>query len=82
MAHERYEANQAHEDFRSGTIASVIANVNRSGDSKPLTPTDFFPSLKDYMGTSKQQTWQNQLEIVKMLNAAFGGRQINKSGGD
>lgn len=79
VAHDRYEANQAHEDFRAGIIASVVANVNRADKSKPLTPADFFPSLKAYTEIPKQ-TWQQQLDIVKMLNAAFGGRKISKKG--
>jgi len=33
-------------DIASGMIASTVANVNRSTNSKPFTPMDFAPYLK------------------------------------
>jgi hypothetical protein len=33
-------------DQRFGILAAVVANANRSKQSRPLHPQDFFPSLK------------------------------------
>lgn len=64
------------EDFRAGIIASTIANANRDPKKKPdpWTAADFMPT-RNGKPRQKRQTWQEQLEIVKALNAAFGGTQ-------
>lgn len=38
------------------------------------------PKLQDYMPKIKRskQTWQEQLTLVEMLNAAFGGEDLRK----
>jgi hypothetical protein len=33
-------------DYRAGLIATVIANAHRGRQARPVTPGDFFPSLK------------------------------------
>lgn len=60
-------------DYRSALICSVIANVNRGKGQKPFKVQDFMPQES---GPKKNQTPEEQLTIVKMLNAAFGGEVI------
>jgi hypothetical protein len=35
------------DDLRTGTVASVVANVNRGKDTKPYMPLDFIPWAKE-----------------------------------
>ena len=46
--------DQTRADFRSGVIASTIANANRSKKSKTYSPADFMP----YVFKKEPQTWQ------------------------
>lgn len=64
------------EDHRAGVIAATIANIFKKKSAKRIKPADFFP---DY--APRRQDWQTQLQVVEMLNAAFGGRDLrNKAG--
>lgn len=56
-------------DLPAAIIASVIANVHRSEQQQPYTPADFIPNFEPH----KPQTWQDQLSLVEMLNAAYSG---------
>ena len=64
-------------DLQAGIVAATIANVNRDPDkkSKPFTAVDFMP---DFEGVSAEtgQTWEQQLAIVQMMNAALGGPDL------
>lgn len=62
-------------DYRTGIIASVIANVNTPKE-KSYSPDDFMPQEKE----KKQQDWKDKLTIVEMLNAAFGGKDTRGGG--
>lgn len=55
-------------DLRAGIISSTIANANRSKNSRVYKPVDFIPKFD-----KPKQTWQEQLQIVEMLNIAFKG---------
>lgn len=63
-------------DYRAGTIAAVVAETRRDGKKrpKPYTWLDFFPQHRS------RQAWQDQLAIVEMLNAIFGGRDLRQKG--
>ena len=63
-------------EYRTGIIASTIANVN-TPKNKTYKPEDFMPKEKN----EKKQSWKEQLTIVEMLNAAFGGKDM-RGGGD
>lgn len=68
-------------DIRSGIVASTIANANRDAKKrkKPFTVEDFMPRFGQPARPAKrQQTWQEQLAIVEMLNEAFGGTRVKK----
>jgi hypothetical protein len=62
------------EDQRAGTIASAVVNVHQKKGSRPLDWRDFFPPY-----VRKAQGWQEQLAIVEMLNAAFGGDDLRQT---
>ena len=62
------------EDFRMGVVASTIANVNRSKNSKVYKPQDFIPKFGDTQ--PNKQTWQEQLRIVESLNFVFNRREM------
>lgn len=63
----------ARADVRSAIIASVVANSNRDPKKrkKAFTIEDFMPKFGQQ--EKRQQGWEEQLQIVEMLNAAFGG---------
>lgn len=70
MAYYQVEPfGEARDDLRMGMICSTIANVNRGKNGRVYKPEDFIPRFD----RPKQQTWQEQLRIVEMLNIAFHG---------
>lgn len=67
----------AQEDYRFGRLMAVIANLQRKRGSKALQAADFMPP---YAKRSKRfQTWQEQLQVVEMLNQAFGGKDLRST---
>lgn len=65
-------------DYRMAVLASLTANVNRDSSKRPqpYKPSDF---IEDFWGDpepSQGQTWQEQLALVEMFNAAFGGKDL------
>jgi len=50
-------------------IASTIANVNRKKHTAAYKPKDFMPKY----GRQPVQGWQEQLNLIEMLNQALGG---------
>ena len=50
------------EDYRTGVIASTIANANRDSKrkSKPFQPKDFMPQ-----GKVEEQSWEEQEKILQ-----------------
>lgn len=66
-----------YDNHRFGTVAAQVINVNLKKGKKPLQSTDFFPPFaRRFKG---QQSWQEQLQIVEMLNTAFGGKDLRKA---
>ena len=62
----------------TASLAALLANINRNIEERPepFTPEEFMPvSLpgEPIKPTKKQQTPEEQLEIIKMLNTALGG---------
>jgi hypothetical protein len=57
-------------DLRTGIIASTIANIHRGKRRKAYKPKDFMPQFT----LKREQSWEEQLKIVEMLNFAFGGK--------
>mgnify|MGYP000046381597 CR=1 FL=1 len=62
-------------DLRAGIVASTVANANRDPKkSKPYAPQDFLPRFEGGRG-DEAPGWQKLLAKVKMLHAAFGGKE-------
>jgi hypothetical protein len=59
-------------DQQAALICCVLANINRDKKKKP-TPYKVDDFMPVEIGKKKKQTAQEQFQIVKMLNAAFGG---------
>jgi flagellar basal body rod protein FlgC len=64
------------DDLRSGIVASTIANANRNPKKRrrPFRPKEFMPVTQKTQ--RREQTWQDQLRIVEMWNAALGGKDL------
>ena len=71
---ERYKDSQDWLDYRAALICSVMANLwsDTRKRKKPYSPSDFMPEGRKER--SVQQTPEQMFTIVKMLNAAYGGR--------
>jgi hypothetical protein len=67
------QVTQELEWSRTAFTCSVIANIFRDKEKKkePFVPADFMPKFGQE--TEKKQTWQEQLAIIEVLNAALGG---------
>lgn len=72
IEYNKVEPLEYRADLRAGIICSVIANVNRGKKQKAFKPTDFMPET----AKKKPQTWEEQLSMVEILNAAFGGKDL------
>lgn len=58
-------------DLNMGVLASLYANVKRDPKrSKAFQPQDFMPV---YGGEERRQTVEEQVQLVHMLQEAFGG---------
>jgi hypothetical protein len=64
-------------DLRAGIVAATLANVFREKSAKAYKPVDFMPQFDK----PQQQDWQTMLAQVKMINAAYGGKEIGKAKG-
>lgn len=60
-------------DYRTALICTVIANAWRGSNSKPFTIEDFMPNK---LQTKKQQTPEQMLTTITMLNATYGGKVL------
>lgn len=63
-------------DLRAGIVASVVANTARDPKAQrdPFTPQEFMPKFESK--EAPEQTPEQMLSIVEMLNAAFGGQDL------
>lgn len=67
--------------MRAALIACLIANANRDPEKHPdpFEITDFLLRF-GVENEHKQQSWQEQLAIVEILNIAFGGKDLRPDG--
>ena len=68
--HSKTKKEDYRGDYRAALICSVIANCH---SNKKYKIEDFMPVEKSQ---AKEQTWEQQFEMVKMLNAALGGEVV------
>jgi hypothetical protein len=71
------------QDLHAAMVVSAIANVNRDPKTRknPYSPNDFMPkfgapSPQPSPNGRGRQSGAQMLEMVKMLNAAFGGSEV------
>jgi hypothetical protein len=73
MAFEQLEPFGYEQEMLGHAItATTIANVNRGKDQKPYKIEDFLPKLK-YVEEKPEQTVEDTVTAVKLLNITFGG---------
>ncbi len=62
-------------DLRAAIVASTVANTARDPKTQrdPFTPQEFMPKFEK---ETTEQTPEQMLAIVEMLNAAFGGKDL------
>lgn len=68
-------------DYRTGLLCAVICEKDRdeSKRQEAFTPADFMPK-RGQSEQKKQQTADEQLQIIQVLNAAFGGEVVISDG--
>lgn len=66
-------------DLRMGILAALTANIARDEKRRrdPYEVDDFMPKFDRV--EKEAQPWQEQLALVEMLNAAFGGEDKRKT---
>jgi flagellar basal body rod protein FlgC len=76
MAYYQLEPfGEERDDLRAGIVASTIANANRNPKkrARPFQAKEFMPRFDE---EREPQSWEEQLHIVEMWNAALGGRDL------
>jgi hypothetical protein len=70
-------------DLQAALVASTVANTARN-PKKRRRPFEVKEFLLQFWAraTAPQQSWQDQLRIVEMLNVAFRGRDLRDKDGD
>lgn len=70
---KRYMAEQEKQDYRVALLCCAILEPHRDRKKhpKPFSPAEFMPQKQN---PRRPQTWQEQLRIVELWNAALGGR--------
>jgi len=61
-------------DLRAAIVAATVANTarDRKRRRRPFQAAEFMPHFE----RKAQQSWEEQLQIVEMINVAFGGRDL------
>lgn len=64
-------------DLRAGIVASTVANAHRDRKrrARPFEAREFLPHFET---EREPQSWEDQLHIVEMWNAALGGKDLRK----
>jgi len=62
---KRDEVERDRADFHAALICSVVASCH---SKKSWKPKEFMPTY-----TNTEQTWEEQLNYIQILNAAMGG---------
>ena len=77
---KRYDAWQ-----RTAWLCALVANRFRNEKEPAHSMEDFMPKTVILPGETvpteqepEKQTWQEQLQIVEILNAAYGGKDTRK----
>lgn len=58
-------------DYHAAMVAHVMVNAFRGKKGKPVKLEDLMPDRRGKKAKKKTQSWQEQLEVVKMLHSFF-----------
>ena len=72
MYYELEPFGEERADVRAASIVQMLYNVNRGSKQKAITLKECLLKWGEQDEPKKQQTWQEQLAIMKMLAAAYG----------
>jgi hypothetical protein len=72
---ERWKVEQRLADRRAGTIAAMLANVNRRKGGKPVGWEDIFPD-PEKRAPKRAMTDDEMFRQVRVLNKQFGGIEV------
>jgi len=61
-------------DVRAALICTVMANIHRGKNRKPFRVEDFVPDRRGKRKAPRQQTWEEQLALVKQWHKILGGK--------
>ncbi len=72
--------------YAAAQIVSAIFNTNRKKGGRVISPAEIIPDFvesarKRILHEESRQTTQEQLAVVEMLNARFGGRDLRSKDG-
>ena len=72
---DRYINSQEQNDWRSGLVAHILANVNRASGHDPFTVEDFMPDRRGKRKTKKQgMSTEAMIAAARAMTIAFGGQ--------
>lgn len=74
---ERLNLSIERENYRTGLVCALTANIHRDPKSKAFTPQDFMPGKAKPV---RKQTPEDMLNIVKMLDAAYKAKDKKTNG--
>lgn len=72
--------------YAAAQIVSAIFNTNRKKGSRAVSPAEIIPDFvksakRHILHEERRQTTREQIEIVEMLNARYGGRDLRGENG-
>lgn len=72
---KRHVAAQERNDWRTGLICSVLANINRDTQKRkePYSPEEFMPTKRK---VKRKQSPEEMLMALRLWNAAIGGKEV------
>lgn len=82
MAYAKIEPfGEERQDLRFAMLMALLANIHRDPKKRrtAYSPEDFMPNFGP--PKRKEKSWEEQLKIVEMLNAAMKGKDLRKDKG-
>jgi len=71
-----YNAGQRSQDYRTGLICALLANIHRDPKkSKSYKPEDFMPNPRK---ATEKMSNEKMLTQLKLMNASLGGETLGE----
>lgn len=71
---ERRLVDLEEQDSHAALVCTLLANIHRGKNKRPFKIEDFMPQRRGNRTVRREQTWQEQLEMVKKWHVLFGGK--------